>query len=79
MSKASSISAMQRAIINYINSRIPETPNRAHKGTISGKRVIIGNKSYPYDPVVDTYFSDGDAVYCILPDSGSIAAVVGVV
>lgn len=79
MSKAASLLAMQQAIMNYINSKIPKNPNRAYKGRISGGRAIIDNKSYPYDPAVDIYFGEGDGVYCLLPDKGNYAAVVGVV
>ena len=69
---------MQRAIISYINSEIPKDTNRAYFGYVKGKRVIIGNRSYKYDPVTDIYFSNGDRVACILPNSGNTAAVVGV-
>lgn len=78
MSKAAAILRMQQAIIAYILAHIPKDPNHAHFGKVHGKRVMIGNKSYPYVPTVDTYFGDGDGVYCILPDSGNMAAVVGV-
>ena len=79
MSKASnSINRMQQAILEYIKDNIPEDPNKAHLGRVNGKRVIIGNKSYPYVAAVDMYFGDGDNVYCLLPDSGNTAAVVGV-
>lgn len=79
MSKAASFLRMQQAIIAYILASIPKDPNRAHRGTVHGNHVTIGNKTYPYVPTVDTYFGDGDGVYCILPDEGNMAAVVGVV
>ena len=78
MSKAESFLRMQQAIINFIKACLPEIPNNARRGVIHGNRVVIGNKSYPYDPAVDLYFGDGSGVYCILPDKGNIAAVVGV-
>lgn len=71
-------SAMNRAIIDYINAHIPEDPNKAHLGIVDGKRVVIGNKSYSYTPTVDLYFGDGDRVACILPENTNSAAVVGV-
>lgn len=69
---------MQQAVIDFIKSSIPKDINKAHLGRVSGDRVIIGNRSYPFIPTVDTYFSDGDSVYCVLPDSGNTAAIVGV-
>ena len=72
------ISAMQQAILRYIDSKIPKDINRAFYGTVKGKRVIIGNRSYNYDPVVDTYFGEGSRVACVLPNSGNTAAIVGV-
>ena len=77
-SKSTAILTMQQAIIAYIEARIPKTPNNARYGIVNGNRVVIGNKSYPYVPTVDLYFGDGSGVYCILPDNGRIAAVVGV-
>lgn len=72
------LQGMQSAIISYVKSKIPKDKNFAHLGTISGNRVIIGNKSYPYVSTVDDYIGDGSGVYCILPNSGGVAAVVGV-
>ena len=69
---------MKRAVIDYINANIPEDTNYAHIGTVKGNRVVIGNKSYAYDPAVDMYFGDGSEVYCILPNECNSAAVVGV-
>ncbi|MBR0290488.1 MAG: hypothetical protein IJQ82_16070 [Selenomonadaceae bacterium] len=71
-------SAMNRAIIDYINSKIPKDTNQAKIGVVSGNRVIIGNKSYAYTPTVDLYFGDKSRVACILPDKANYAAVVGV-
>lgn len=78
MSAAASISRMQQAIIRYIQANIPKDQNKARIGTVNGSRVIIGNKSYPYTPAVDMYFGNGSQVFCILPDKGNQAAVVGV-
>ncbi|MBQ4495119.1 MAG: hypothetical protein II968_05060 [Selenomonadaceae bacterium] len=70
--------AMNRAIINYINSKIPKDRNNAVKGTYQGdNKVLIGNKSYDADLVSDMVYSKGDSVYCLLPDSGYTAAIVG--
>ena len=78
MSKASNLQSMQSAIISYIKSNIPKDKNFAHSGIISGNRVVIGNKSYPYVSTVDDYVGNGSGVFCILPNSGNLAAVVGV-
>lgn len=70
--------AMNRAIINYINSKIPKDRNNAVRGTYQGNsKVLIGNKTYEADLVSDMVYSKGDSVYCLLPDSGYKAAVVG--
>ena len=69
---------MQQAVMSFVKNNLPKDINKAHLGVINGSRVIIGNKSYPFVPTVDVFFADGDSVYCILPDSGNIAAVVGV-
>ncbi len=71
-------SAMNRAILNYINSKIPKDTNRAQIGVVDGSRVVIGNKSYSYIPTVDMYFGTGSRVACILPEGYNSAAVVGV-
>ena len=71
--------AMRKAIIDYINSKIPKEQNKAHIGTVSGNRVIINNFSYPYVPAVDMYFGDGSQVACIRPENTNAAVVVGVV
>ena len=75
---AVNFSAMNRAIIDYINAKIPKDPNKAHVGTVNGNRVVIGNKSFAYIPTVDMYFGDGDRVACILPEQTNSAAIVGV-
>ena len=75
---AINFSAMNRAIINYINSKIPKDTNKAQIGTVSGNRMVIGNTSYGYIPPVDMYFGEGSRVACILPDKSNLAAVVGV-
>ena len=71
-------SAMNRAILDYIDSKIPKDVNKAQIGTVSGDRVVIGNKSFGFTPTVDLYFGDGDRVACLLPDNANSAAVVGV-
>ena len=71
------ISAMQNAIIRYINSKIPKDTNKAQVGTVNGKYITVGNRTYYGDPVTDSYYGDGDRVYCLLPNSGRTAAVIG--
>lgn len=71
--------SMQQAIMDYVRRNLPKDKNNAVTGVVRGGKVIIKNKSYPYVPTVDVYFGDGDYVYCILPDSGNVAAIVGVV
>lgn len=78
MGLSADFSAMNKAIINYINANIPKDQNQAHIGTVSGKRVFIGNNSYSYTPAVDLYFGDGDKVACLRPDNSNSAVVVGV-
>lgn len=75
---SANFSAMNRAIIAYIDSKIPKDINKAHVGTVQGSRVVIGNQSFAYIPTVDMYFGDGDRVACILPENTNSAAVVGV-
>lgn len=75
---AVNFAAMNRAIIDYINAKIPKDPNKAHVGTVNGNRVVIGNKSFSFVPTVDMYFGDGDRVACILPEQTNSAAIVGV-
>ena len=76
--KQNALLSMQQAIIRYIDFQMPKDTNRAFFGTVNGKRVTIGNRSYTFEPVVDTFFGNGDSVACILPNSGNTAAVVGV-
>ena len=74
---ATNFAAMNRAILDYINARIPKDKNNAVRGIYQGDSVLIGNKTYNADVVADMNYSRGDSVYCILPDSGYTAAVVG--
>lgn len=76
--KSNAILEMQNAVKDYIRRSLPKVENKAVTGLVQGGRVVVGNKSYPYVPTVDLYFGDGDSVACLLPDSGNIAAVVGV-
>lgn len=75
---SANFSEMNRAIVDYINSKIPKDTNTAQIGTVKGNRVIVGNKSFPFTPTVDLYFGDNSRVACILPDKANYAAVVGV-
>ena len=78
MGISADFSAMNRAIVDYCNAHIPKDPNKAHIGTIQGKRVAIDNKSFQFVPTVDMYFGNGDRVACILPNNSNHAAIVGV-
>lgn len=78
MINMANFSAMTRAILNYIDAKIPKDPNKAHVGIVNGNCVVIDGKSYSYIPTVDMYFGDGDKVACILPENSNSAAVVGV-
>lgn len=79
MSKESAISAMQDAIIRYIESRLPKNTNKAQTGIVEGGKVHLTNgRTLKFEPVVDMYFASGSKVACILPDTGNVAAVVGV-
>ena len=71
---------MKSAVSNLVTAAIHKrTENqKAKRGVIRGGSVAIGNKVVPYVPAVDMYFEDGDAVWCILSDSGRTAVVVGV-
>ena len=71
-------SAMNRAIINYIDANIPKDTNQAHIGTVSGNRVVIGNNSFSFVPTVDMYFGEGSRVACVRPQNSNSVAVVGV-
>lgn len=69
---------LQNTIRGYIKRNLPIDKNKAVTGVVHSGRVIVGNSSYPFIPAVDIFFGDGDRVACLLPDSGNIAAVVGV-
>ena len=75
---AANFSAMNRAILDYIEAKMPEDPNKAHIGTVKDGRVIIGDSAYHYIPTVDMYFGNGDKVACLRPDNTNSAIVVGV-
>lgn len=74
------LSGMKNAVSMMVSTAIiKRTENqKAKRGIIHGGCVTIGNKVLPYYAAVDMYFSDGDAVWCILSDSGRTAVVVGV-
>lgn len=75
---SANFSAMNRAILNYVDSKIPKDRNNAVKGFYRGNsQVLIGNKTYDADLVSDMVYSIGDSVFCLLPDSGYKAAIVG--
>lgn len=79
MAQNSSITSMKQAIISYVKRNLPKDENKSVTGIVRGNRVIVGNRSYNYIPTVDVYFGDGDRVVCVLPDSGNVAAIVGVI
>jgi len=79
MAQNSSITSMQQAVISYVKKNLPKDKNKAVTGIVRGNKVIIGNRSYHFIPTIDVYFGDGDRVVCVLPDSGNVAAIVGVV
>ncbi len=70
--------AMQKAIMNYIDSRIPKDKNKAQIGTVKNGRIVIGNSNYSYVPAVDLYFGEGSRVACLQPEQSDSAIVVGV-
>lgn len=76
---AADLNGMKNAIETYFIKSVEEiTRNRkAHKALVSGGNVIIGNRHYPYVPVVDQYFDSGDTIYAIVTDNGAQAIVVG--
>lgn len=78
MGKSANFKDMQAAVVSWVKAHMPEDKNRAHFGTVHGDKVIIGNKSYGFAPAVDLHFEDGDSVACIMPESGNIVAIVGV-
>ena len=57
--------------------KIETDKKKARRGIVRGGSVTVGEKSYPYIPVVDMYFTDGDTVWCIVDDSQNNAIVVG--
>lgn len=79
MSFRQSLARMQGAVLEYIrkNRQTDTASMSALRGTIMGKRVVIGGKSYAYDPAVDTYFPDGSQVYCVMDETGTMAVIVG--
>ena len=77
MAKSSAISNMQQAIVRFIKENLPKDKNQAQVGTVRGIKVTIGNKSYSYSTAVDMGIYDGDTVYCLVPDSGNTAAIIG--
>ena len=75
------VNAMQKAIIAWCKENMPE--NRAHIGVVNGGNVTVTRKNkapknYPYISTVDLFFDSGYQVACIVPESGNVAAVVGV-
>ena len=77
MSVGTSFSRMQKAVINYVQRNLPKDKNNAVVGTIQGGKLVIANKTYSCNPLVDDFFINGDKVICLLPESGRAAAVVG--
>ena len=75
--RSNSTLEMQQAIKAWIKARMPKDKNHSVTGRVQGNKVIVGNISYPYIPVADIYFTSGDNVVCLLPDSGNLAVVVG--
>ena len=75
------LNRMQRAVLNYFNSRSTSgtiKQNTAVQGTFSNGKVLIGNKNYPADLAVDMPIRNGDVVWCVVDDSGSVAVIVGI-
>lgn len=70
-------SGLHRAVNNFVSAAIPKDTNKVVMGKLVGNYVRVGNKSYYADFVSDIHVNDGDLVYCLLPDSGQSAAVVG--
>ena len=73
---------MQRAVVNYLNSRTTSNSsnaklNTAVQGKFSNGKVLIGNRNYPADLAVDMPVKDGDYVWCVIDDSGTVAVIVG--
>lgn len=69
-------SAVSNMVLNAIYRRTEH--QKAQRGVIRGNNVVIGNRVMSYTPAVDVYFGDGDNVWCLVPDSGRTAVVIGV-
>ena len=79
MSSYQAIATMQKAIIRYIDSKIPKNLNKAQTGIIDGKNVRSTNgRTYRAEPVTNIYYGNGSKVTFIIPDGGGTAAIVGV-
>lgn len=74
------MASMKRSVKRYVDETLEKQKARetAKQGTIRGDRLIYGNRSYYYIPVVDEYFGNGDTVWFLLDSSGTTAIVVGV-
>ena len=74
------MASMKRIVKRYVDETLEKQKAResAKQGTIRGDRLIYGNRSYYYIPVVDEYFEDGSTVWFLLDSSGTTAIVVGV-
>lgn len=74
------ISTMQNAVKNYLRkvaeSKTSNNNGGVVQGKIQGSNILVGNKSYPYEPAVDVYYKDGDSVWCLLT-TGNNAVIVG--
>lgn len=69
---------MQRAIINYLNSKQKnEKSVGAVQGTYQNGRVLIENKTYYSDLAVDMPLRNGDRVWCLIADNNTTAVIVG--
>ena len=75
--RSNNILEMQNAIKTWVKNNMPRDRNKSVTGVVQGGRVIVENQSYPYVPVADIYFSEGDRVVCLLHDTGRLAVVVG--
>ena len=71
------LSGMQQAIVKYVQSNLPKDRNNAVVGSIQGGNLVIANKTYACNPLVDDFFLNGDKVLCLLPESGRTAAIIG--
>lgn len=74
------LGGMKRAVSNMVTSAIYTTTQnqKVKRGIVSGGSVVVGNRVLPYTAAVDIYFADGDSVWCLIPDGGRMAVVVGV-